>query len=189
MGGPELSGGFSDPATASATAFRAVLNAMSRPGTIERVAGAHAPQPVSVAAAVTLLTLCDHETSVFLGDGFDTGPVREWISFQTGAVAGPAEKADFALGQWTDFVGRHDFPIGTPEYPDRSTTLIVEMEALEAEGARLSGPGIRDVAALSLPEVKRFAENALLFPLGLDFIFTCGDRVAALPRTTRVEAA
>jgi len=25
------------------------------------------------------------------------------------------------------------------------------------------------------------------FPLGLDFMFTCGDELIALPRTTRVE--
>ena len=40
--------------------------------------------------------------------------------------------------------------------------------------------------ALSLPEVPAFQANSAMFPLGLDFIFTCGDRLAALPRTTEV---
>ena len=57
---------------------------------------------------------------------------------------------------------------------------------MEAEGTRLSGPGIRDSAALSLPELDMFVRNNALFPLGLDFYFTCGDRVAALPRSTRI---
>jgi alpha-D-ribose 1-methylphosphonate 5-triphosphate synthase subunit PhnH len=43
------------------------------------------------------------------------------------------------------------------------------------------------MAALSLPEVAAFQANARAFPLGLDFLFTCGDRLAALPRSTRVE--
>ena len=77
--------------------------------------------------------------------------------------------------------------VGTPEYPDRSATLIVEMERLQASGARLSGPGIKAAAALSLPEITEFQANARHFPLGLDFLFTCGDRLAALPRSTRVE--
>ena len=79
-----------------------------------------------------------------------------------------------------------DFPVGTAAYPDRSATLIVESTELANEGAVLRGPGIRDQAALSLPETRAFQTNAAIFPLGLDFIFTCGDRLAALPRTTRV---
>ena len=76
--------------------------------------------------------------------------------------------------------------IGTSEYPDRSATLIVESADLSATGATLTGPGIKTMAGLSLPEVEAFRFNRGLFPLGMDFIFTCGDRVAALPRTTEV---
>jgi alpha-D-ribose 1-methylphosphonate 5-triphosphate synthase subunit PhnH len=81
------------------------------------------------------------------------------------------------------------FPLGTPEYPDRSATLIVDLPALSATGARLTGPGIRDTAALSLPDPAAFAANGAGFPLGLDFILCAGDRLAGLPRTTRVETA
>ena len=70
--------------------------------------------------------------------------------------------------------------------PDRSATLVVEVECLEATGATLTGPGIRDSAYLSLPETAAFQTNSALFPLGLDFFFTCGDRIAGLPRTTEV---
>jgi alpha-D-ribose 1-methylphosphonate 5-triphosphate synthase subunit PhnH len=78
--------------------------------------------------------------------------------------------------------------LGTAEYPDRSATLIVECESLEAAGARLTGPGIRGEARLDLPETEAFFANARRFPLGLDFYFTAGDRVAALPRSTKVSA-
>jgi alpha-D-ribose 1-methylphosphonate 5-triphosphate synthase subunit PhnH len=58
---------------------------------------------------------------------------------------------------------------------------------LVAEGARLTGPGIETEARLSLPEVAAFQANRARFPLGFDCFFTCGDRVAGLPRSTRVQ--
>ena len=70
---------------------------------------------------------------------------------------------------------------------DISSTLIVEMAALRPVGTRLTGPGIREAAALSLPEGAAFRANAALAPQGLDFFFTCGARLAAVPRSTRVE--
>ena len=74
-------------------------------------------------------------------------------------------------------------PIGTAEYPDRSATLIVEMPELAHAGATLLRTGHQGCRRLSLPERGAFGRNAALFPLGLDFFFTCGDRLAALPRT------
>ena len=81
------------------------------------------------------------------------------------------------------------FAIGQPDYPDRSATLIVEMGHLAAEGPRLTGPGIKGAAHLSLPETAAFAANRALFPLGFDCLFTAGTQVAGLPRSTKVEAA
>jgi alpha-D-ribose 1-methylphosphonate 5-triphosphate synthase subunit PhnH len=161
------------------------MTAMARPGEIYAVGGARAPAPLSVAAGVVLLTLCDPETPVFLGAGHDTPAVRQWIAFHTGAPIVPPERAMFAVGGWGD-LPLSGFPCGTAEYPDRSATLIVEVAALVATGHTLRGPGIEDVAHLSLPDTGAFQTNARLFPLGLDFIFTSGDRLAALPRTTKV---
>lgn len=185
-----LGGGFADAPVDAARAFRACLNAMARPGRIETVAGAAPPAPLSVAAGVALLTLCDPETPVHLAGAHDCGAVRDWITFHTGApFSGPAG-AVFAVGSWAAVQPLDAYPIGTATYPDRSATLIVEMPGLTAEGgARLSGPGIRDSARLALPETAAFRRNAALFPLGLDFVFTAGDRLAALSRTTRVEDA
>jgi alpha-D-ribose 1-methylphosphonate 5-triphosphate synthase subunit PhnH len=181
-----LDGGFADAPVEAAHAFRAAMSAMARPGRIERLAGARPPAPLSVAAGTLILTLCDPETPVHLAGGHDTAEVRGWIAFHTGApVVGRAEAA-FAVGRW-DALGPLDgYRIGEAEYPDRSATLIVEMDTLAAEGATLTGPGIREVAHLSLPETEAFRRNARLFPLGLDFFLTAGDRVAALPRTTRI---
>lgn len=184
-----LSGGFENPAVQSARAFRGALSALARPGRIETISGATAPAPVSPAAATLLLTLCDGETPLFLAPGHDTPELRAWVAFHIGAPVTPASEAMFALGRWPALAPLDGYRIGTPEYPDRSATLIVELEALSADGARLTGPGIETEARLTLPETAALRANRSLFPLGLDFFFTAGTSLAALPRTTIVEDA
>jgi len=177
-----LEGGFAHPATDAAHAFRGVMEAMARPGTIQILAGATPPAPLSAAAGVALLTLCDTETPLYLAGEADCESARAWVAFHTGApITGPSQ-CMFALGTWDALAPQTAYPIRTSEYPDRSATLIVECAALAADGASLTGPGIRDSASLSLPEIQAFHDNAALVPLGLDFVFTSGDRIAALPR-------
>lgn len=181
-----LTGGFRQAPVDAARAFRAAMTAMARPGDIRTITGATPPAPLSVAAGTLILTLCDPDTGLALCGACDTADVRDWITFHTGAPLVPPGEAQFAVGRWADLIPLDAFRIGTSEYPDRSATLIVEMEALEPTGAVLRGPGIRDTAHLSLPDAGAMAGNAALFPLGLDFFLTCGDRVAALPRSTRI---
>lgn len=181
-----LVGGFSDPAVQSAQAFRAVMSALARPGRIEMMRGAEPPAPLSQAAGVVLLTLCDPETPVHLTPSLDLPSLRQWIGFHAGAPITGADECSFAIGRWEELLPLDRFRQGSSEYPDRSATLIVESPRLEAKGATLRGPGIRDTAELSLPEISAFQRNARTYPLGLDFIFTCGDRLAALPRSTEV---
>jgi len=182
-----LEGGFADAPVDAARAFRALMRAMARPGTIETLEAARPPAPVSDAAGALLLTLCDPETGIYLAGAHDTPAVRDWIAFHTGAPVVDPQTAQFALGTWRALMPLERFPAGTAEYPDRSATLIVEMEALVAEGTDLTGPGIRDSAALSLPDPGVMRANAGRFPLGCDFFLTCGGRAAALPRSTRLE--
>lgn len=183
-----LTGGFTAAPQQSARAFRALMNALARPGSIEEIRGGTGPAPLSAAAATTLLTLCDTETPVYLAGAHDTDAIRQWIAFHIGAPIGTREQAMFALGTWKALTPITGFPIGTPEYPDRSTTLIVEMDALSNTGPALSGPGIQTTAQLSLPETTAFQQNRMLFPMGVDCYFTAGSRIAALPRSTKVEA-
>ena len=181
-----LTGGFANPPADAANAFRGLMEAMARPGTIRRIAGATPPAPLSAAAGTVLLTLCDSDTPVHLAGGADCDDMRSWLAFHTGAPLCGPQHCQFAVGTWEALLPLSDYPIGTPDYPDRSATLIVEVPALEANGATLRGPGIKDEARLSLPETAAFQHNAARFPLGLDFVFTCGDRVAALPRSSQV---
>ncbi len=181
-----LDGGLADPARDAAFAFRAALDALSRPGTIRQIEGATAPAPCSAAAATLIVTLCDPTTPLYVAPSHDTEALRDWITFQTGAPFAAAKDAVFAIGTWDALAPLGAYAVGTPAYPDRAATLIVEMPTLDAEGAVLTGPGIKDTAHLNLPEVAAFQANRAQFPLGLDFFFTCGARVAGLPRSTRV---
>ena len=95
-----LEGGFGDAPVEAARAFRAAMRVMARPGTIEALEAARPPAPVSVAAGTLLLTLCDHETGVYLAGVYDTAELREWLAFHTGAPVVAAEDAQFALGDW-----------------------------------------------------------------------------------------
>jgi alpha-D-ribose 1-methylphosphonate 5-triphosphate synthase subunit PhnH len=182
-----LDGGFADPARDGARAFRAALQAMSRPGRLEAVTGAEPPAPASAAAGALLLTLCDTTTPLYLAPSHDTDALRVWITFHTGAPFTVPEHAMFALGTWDALQPVTRFAVGTSEYPDRSATLIVEVAALTNTGPTLTGPGIEAQAQLSLPETEAFRANRLRFPLGFDTYLTCGDRLAGLPRSTHVE--
>jgi alpha-D-ribose 1-methylphosphonate 5-triphosphate synthase subunit PhnH len=113
--------------------------------------------------------------------------MRAWVAFHAGAPIVGAGEAAFAVGPWDSLLPLGRFAIGTPDYPDRAATLIVEMPRLVAEGVRLTGPGIRGEARLSLPEPRDgLRDNAARFPLGVDLFLTCGSRLAALPRSTRI---
>lgn len=182
-----LDGGFADPARDSARAFRAILNALARPGRIEEVSGVTPPAPLSPAAGALLLTLVDGTTPVHLAGAHDCAELRDWLVFHTGArFVGPAEAA-FALGTIEALSPLDRFAIGTPEYPDRAATLIAEVPDLDAATVTLRGPGIETTQTLALPQADAFRANAARFPLGFDTFLTCGARLAGLPRSTRIE--
>lgn len=179
-------GGFATAPIQSAHAFRAALEALSCPGKICTLAGATPPLPLSVAAGVLILTLCDGTTPVHLAGDHDSSAVRDWITFHTAAPLKDAVSASFAIGTWDALQPVARFCAGTPDYPDRSATLIVEMAHLSAKGPALSGPGIQHITRLSLPETAAFQANRAQYPLGFDCFFTAGTQLAGLPRSTHV---
>lgn len=187
-----LEGAFADPPQEAARAFRSLLDAMARPGEVRQLAGARPPAGVSAAAGTALLVLCDTDTAIWLPERLATGPLADWIAFHMGApLTAERGEADFALGFWGELAPLTDWKVGSPDYPDRSTTLIVEVDALEGgPPLRLSGPGIpgERVFAPHLPSEAAFqlAANRRRFPLGVDLVFAAGEAIAALPRSTAI---
>lgn len=192
-----FTGGFSDPVFQSQSVFRKLMDGMARPGSIHTVEhDAGQPDPLGPAAGAIALTLCDHDTPVWLSAGFSRSAVSEWIGFHSGApITREKAEARFAFvepGVTPSSFGL--FSLGTQEYPDRSTTLVIEVAGLgEGPSFMLSGPGIlqsKTVEIGGLPDafLRLWADNRPLFPRGVDVILTAGRSFLCLPRTTKIVA-
>jgi alpha-D-ribose 1-methylphosphonate 5-triphosphate synthase subunit PhnH len=191
-----IAAAFLDPVTAAQSTFSAVLNATARPGTIVRLTQPlSAPRPLSAAAGAIALTMCDPDTPVWLDADLRSSPaVVEWLRFHTGAriIDEPADAA-FAFVSAPDELPPFDwFGAGTPDYPDRSTTVVLLVQSFQ-QGSRfvLTGPGIRheqqvQVAALPDDMPERLAANRRLFPRGIDLVLVTETDVMALPRSVRL---
>lgn len=191
-----LSPGLAEPVLDAQAAFRATLDAMSRPGRIERLALRLAPpQGVDAATAAACLTLLDGDTTVWVAPHEAADRAAAWIGFHTGApIVGSAADAAFAIMLDAGALPALDgFDWGSDEEPQRGATLIVQVPMLSNEpGWSLSGPGIATRALLrvdGLPASFAAQRRAMsgAFPRGLDILFTAGNRLAALPRTTILE--
>ncbi|MEL6299539.1 MAG: phosphonate C-P lyase system protein PhnH [Pseudomonadota bacterium] len=188
--------GFADPIHGAQDAFRTCLRAMSRPGMILALAGpAHVPAPLTAASAAILLTLADFETQVWLDPAAQQSePLVQFLKFNTAAplTDTPADAA-FALVTDPTRAPRFEcFAQGSLDYPDRSTTLILQVARLHNDGAAFEGPGIDGTVRLGVePAPLAFAdqwrENRHRSPCGVDLIFATPTHIAALPRSARLK--
>jgi len=129
-----FTGGFSNPVYDSQSVFHALMNAFAKPGSIAETAIDIAPPaPMQAAQGAVALCLTDHDTPVLLSDSMQGSVVSQWIAFHAGApVTGLTHDARFAFFAEGDRVPDFaDFAIGSQEYPDRSTTLVIEIASLE----------------------------------------------------------
>lgn len=191
----DIAPGLADPSHDAQRLFRAVLDAFSHPGCI--LALPDAPPgvgPLSAAATAFVLTLVDRDTPLFLAPAFDVAPVRDFVRFHTGAsIVSREADALFALLTPDRAPLLDGFAIGSDPYPDRSATLIVEVNSVAGGAPRtLRGPGIAtrtEIAVAGLPDTfwTEWAANHALFPCGVDVVFTAGGRLLALPRSIVVE--
>jgi alpha-D-ribose 1-methylphosphonate 5-triphosphate synthase subunit PhnH len=192
----ELPAGFADKVLSAQSTFRSVMEAMARPGSIQRIASvAGTPAGMMRGTAALALTLFDHDTPIWLDPAMSAAPeVSGWLKFHTSApVIADSSIASFALvGDPQSLPALDRFAFGSNVYPDRSTTLILQVESL-TDGAviELQGPGIDGTAVLRAsiqPRdlFERLTVNAALFPRGIDAVLVHDDAIVALPRTTRL---
>ncbi len=187
----DLSPAFTDPVIGAQACFRAVVDAMARPGLVKTVPPVSAPAPLCDAAAAVLLTLVDHETSLWLDP--DAAGARTWIGFHTGAPPEAAAQAMFAMA--LSLPDLAELPNGSDEMPETSASVILQVKSLAA-GQRywLDGPGLREPTELlvdGLPDdfATIWQRNHAQFPRGIDLILCAGDCLAALPRSDCVRKA
>lgn len=191
-----LEGGFADPVMQSQSAFRAIMNALANPGTPQKLL---APQSIHSSIppelASVLLTVSDHDTGIWLDDPLRAdAAVLQFVNFHTGApVIREPGRAVFAFATAAEHLPRlEQFNLGTQEYPDRSTTIVLTVEALSG-GTELiiRGPGIKGhghISPVGLPGdfVAQWAANRALFPRGVDLLLVSAGQVMGLPRSTRI---
>ena len=192
----ELPAGFADKVLSAQSTFRSVMDAMARPGSVQRIVpAAGTPAPMMRGAAAIALTLFDHDTPVWLDPAMSaTSNVAKWLKFHAGApVVQDSAICSFALiGDGSALPALDCFSFGSNEYPDRSTTLILQVESLTRGVAfDLRGPGIDGRAVLQAAFepadlFERLAINAALFPRGIDVVLVADDAIVAIPRTTRL---
>lgn len=186
--------GFTQPIDQSQQAFRLILKALSEPGHIVTLSGSPAWDELNAASTAALLTLADQETPIQLSPALESEQVLTNIRFHSGApLANRAEEVCFGLfDAQLQAADLQALPHGSEISPEFSATVVVQLAGLEQGTAlRLTGPGIehqRTIAPQLPPALLDYLLNRpQRFPLGLDFLLTCGERLLALPRTTHVE--
>jgi alpha-D-ribose 1-methylphosphonate 5-triphosphate synthase subunit PhnH len=192
-------GGLADPVFGAQRVFRALMEAMARPGTIHAVgAEAAPPSPLRPVTGAVALALVDQDTPVWLDLEAGEGAAgAQWLGFHAGArTVRNATDAHFAIAVRPDRMpALENFTQGSQDYPDRSATLILQVDTLTA-GAPLDlrGPGIETLAQLApspLPRhfIQQWQQNNARFPRGVDVILAGPDAIACLPRTTRIASS
>jgi alpha-D-ribose 1-methylphosphonate 5-triphosphate synthase subunit PhnH len=194
-----------NPVHAQQQTFRAVLTAMASPGRVIElpaacVDGIEGPQGTDgaiIGAGLTalLLTLLDRETSVRLHPPFDSEAVRQYLRFHTGVRSAEPAAYEVVAAAHLDRRLCMGLTLGTDEEPQRGATLIVDVprfDAAQSPPLLLRGPGIEWTQCLPVgslePAVWRWRmERQADFPRGVDMLFVHGLRVAALPRSTRLQ--
>lgn len=191
----QIDPGFADPTRGSQSVFRAVMDAVARPGLIAELGFApKAPAPLARAAGAVALTLFDFETPVWIDPQLADGPVLSWLRFHCGCpiTTDPMQAAFALVSDAATAPALSAFNPGDAKYPDRSTTVVIEVQSLEGGApVRLTGPGIkgeRIVSPAGLPEGfwAQLADNNAGFQFGVDVLLAAGDRLMALPRSVRV---
>jgi alpha-D-ribose 1-methylphosphonate 5-triphosphate synthase subunit PhnH len=193
-----IDGGFADPVFDAQAVFKAVMDAMARPGTVIAIKPfSMPPSPLSPTAASVALTLCDGDTPLWLDPALQaSSAARSYLSFHTGAPAAnaPSQAAFAVVSDPAGLIALEAFAQGTQEYPDRSTTLVLQTGSLSTgELLCLQGPGIEKAVSIApspLPRrfVEQWGQNRARFPRGVDLVLTAPGCIACLPRTTRIRA-
>ncbi|WP_409075778.1 phosphonate C-P lyase system protein PhnH [Pantoea sp. C3] len=183
---------FNHPVADAQCAFRRILKAMSEPGVMVSLPLQQGWGALSPAATAVLLTLVDQESPLWIDAKIDNEQLRSNLRFHTGVPISDSCGASFALSHATSQPNPADFAAGDNLSPEKSTTLIIEVPSLNGGlTLRLSGPGLRETRAIApqLPEsvLEYLRTRPHPFPQGVDLIFTCGEAMMALPRSTDVE--
>jgi len=200
----EIGTGFSDISLGSQSVFRAALEAFSYPGrpvTLEVTF--EAPKAAQPSSSGLLLALLEPGSLLWLSPSLANTDAASWIVFHTDCKITPHQhEADFAwIKHWDELPALECFALGTDEYPDHSTTCVIDIADLNSQtettsSLTLTGPGIAQTSTIAQlaatpAQLAGFAEqwavNHASFPRGIDVFFATNTGLIGLPRTTRIQ--
>jgi len=199
-----------DPVHDTRKTFRSLVNAMSRPGTVQT--GPTTPMDHAV-----ISTLVDHE----VGIRTDDEELRDALAAEGRLTDASFDEADIVHVRGNTDERIRDVRRGTLKEPSRGGTVVYRVEELDGEMdvdvveeverdtvdslptkrqsidyqlLELSGPGVPGtrvlgVAGIGAPEIDAIADAQSAFPRGVDVVLTTKRQVAALPRSISLEVA
>lgn len=163
--------------------FRAMMNALSMPGSVEKVEPLFESHLLAVANTLLYSEVSFH---------YDGKEEFELIEAITNSKQTQAEEADYVFSdQINDFLFNKG-KVGTPKDPEYSTTFVFKCKDFKGQKVRLSGPGINEKIELTLPVDKSFIEffneKNSYYPLGNEvFFLNQNSEIIGITRTTKVE--
>ncbi|VEB12252.1 carbon-phosphorus lyase complex subunit [Enterobacter hormaechei] len=168
--------------------FRRLLKAMSEPGVIVSLHQlSQGWLPLNLASTSVLLTLADNDTPVWLSGALLNDIASQNLRFHTNApLVEQPQQAVFAVAdEQISHEQLNALSEGSAVAPETSATLILQVSSLSGgRMLRLTGAGIADerMVAPQLPEciIHELTERPHPFPLGIDLILTCGERLLAI---------
>lgn len=179
-----------DPVADTRTTFRALCDAMSRPGTSQET-------PTDPADHAVVATLVDHEVSLSTADT----ELRETLASHGRLDDAEPETADIVHTHGVPAWNVADLTRGSLVEPSEGATVIYRVDGLSVDTdadpdlttITLSGPGIPDTrsVAVGLPieELEAITAAQSTYPRGVEAIFTVEDRLIAVPRSVSMEVA
>lgn len=180
-----------DPVHDTRECFRALVDAMSRPGVV-------AESPTEPADHAVLATLVDHEVSCFTPDE----TIRTALENE-GRLA-DAEPAQASIVHAPNPGGCpvRDLTRGTLKEPSDGATVVYRVEDLAQEPETgqtettlvLSGPGVPGQRRLGIDgfapaDAQALADAQSSYPRGIDAVLTTEQEIAAIPRSVDLEVA
>ncbi len=176
--------------------FRTILDAQSHPGRVCHLESSD-PEHAELSAMYAIIqTLCDNDTSLNLHESLKLDSYKQWMTYQVRAKQTESISADFLALPCNilNSLSLQDFNHGTLECPHLSSTLIIEVDALNTTNQNsielnLSGPGIENHTKVAIDGISNDIwleriQSRKDFPLGVDLLITYKDKFVAIPRST-----
>jgi alpha-D-ribose 1-methylphosphonate 5-triphosphate synthase subunit PhnH len=179
--------------------FRSILDAMARPGKINRLGhvALDTPPALNRGAAYVGFALLNGDVTFHLA-GFGRAE-EDYLRANTACRPAPVDQADFLFLFGTgSSEAILSAKVGLPAYPDTGATAVIQVGQIGRSSATggvqlvLTGPGIEKeeivfVTGLRVEHLEALRARNTEFPLGVDAILVASDDcIVCLPRTTKV---